>query len=44
MQAVFVERGAWGAIQARWPEAADVRFRVRTLGEPPNLLERMMLE
>jgi HAD superfamily hydrolase (TIGR01549 family) len=38
LQAVFVERGPWGVVQARWPEAAAIPMRVRTLGEIPALL------
>jgi FMN phosphatase YigB (HAD superfamily) len=39
MRAVFVERGPWGVIQARWPEAGQATHRIRTLGELPALLE-----
>jgi HAD superfamily hydrolase (TIGR01549 family) len=37
LQAVFIERGPWGVIQARWPEAATVPMKIRTLGELPGL-------
>jgi FMN phosphatase YigB (HAD superfamily) len=38
MRAIFIERGPWGVIQAGWPEAAEVRVRIRTLGELPLAL------
>jgi FMN phosphatase YigB (HAD superfamily) len=41
MQAIFVERGPWGVVQAHWPEAAEARIRVRTLGELPEALRRL---
>jgi len=33
MQAIHVERGPWGIIQAQWPEARGVRLKIRTLAE-----------
>ncbi len=38
LRAVFVERGPWGVVQAGWPEAAQVRARIRTLSELPQVL------
>jgi FMN phosphatase YigB (HAD superfamily) len=35
MQAVFIERGPWGVVQGRWPEAADVPHKIKSLGELP---------
>ena len=40
MQAVHVERGPWGVIQARWPEAERVRLRIKTLSELKGVLGR----
>lgn len=42
LQAVFIERGPWGVIQAGWPEAEGITHRIRTLGELPAALERIM--
>ncbi|MBJ6124634.1 HAD family hydrolase [Microvirga splendida] len=33
MQAIHVERGPWGVIQARWPEASSVRLKIKTLSD-----------
>jgi predicted secreted protein len=41
MRAVFVERGPWGVIQAGWLEAAEVRVRIKTLGELPQALSEL---
>jgi FMN phosphatase YigB (HAD superfamily) len=38
MVAVFVKRGPWGHIQARWPEAARATIRVDALAELPKAL------
>lgn len=38
MRAVFIRRGPWGYIQARWPEAAQARHRIDSLAELPPLL------
>lgn len=43
MQAIFVERGPWGVIQGRWPEASSVRWTVKTLGDLKALLERFLV-
>jgi HAD superfamily hydrolase (TIGR01662 family) len=39
MHAVFLRRGPWGYIQARWPEASGVRHRIESLAELPAVLE-----
>ena len=41
MQAVFLRRGPWGFIQASWPEAAQVRYRIDSLLELPAVLDDM---
>ncbi len=41
MQAVFLRRGPWGFIQARWPEAADIRYRIDSLAELPGILAEL---
>ncbi|MGF9761412.1 HAD family hydrolase [Microvirga sp. 0TCS3.31] len=33
MQAIHVQRGPWGVIQARWPEAGRVRLKIKTLAD-----------
>ncbi len=38
MQAIHVERGPWGVIQARWPEAERVRLRIKTLSDLKGVL------
>jgi FMN phosphatase YigB (HAD superfamily) len=38
MQAVFLRRGPWGFIQARWPEAAEIPYRIDALDDLPDLL------
>jgi FMN phosphatase YigB (HAD superfamily) len=38
MQAIYVERGPWGVIQARWPEAEKVRLRIKTLSDRKTVL------
>lgn len=38
LRAVFIERGPWALIQARWPEAAEVRFRISSLSDLPDVL------
>ena len=38
MQAIHVERGPWGVIQARWPEAERVRLRIETLSDLKGVL------
>lgn len=38
MEAVFVERGPWGIVQAQWPEAQSIPHRIRSLGDLRNLL------
>jgi HAD superfamily hydrolase (TIGR01662 family) len=38
MQTVFLRRGPWGFIQARWPEAATVPYRIDSLTELPAVL------
>jgi HAD superfamily hydrolase (TIGR01549 family) len=38
MFAVFLERGPWGAIHARRPEASLANARIRSLAELPNVL------
>lgn len=35
MTAVFVRRGAWGHLQAGWPEAAHAHARIESLDELP---------
>lgn len=40
LRSVFVERGPWGVVQGRWPEAAEVPWRVRALSELPALMRR----
>lgn len=37
LQAIHLARGPWGAVQARWPEAAGLR-RIVSLAEMPALL------
>lgn len=41
MQAVFLRRGPWGFIQARWPEAANIRYRIDSLAELPGILAEL---
>ncbi len=38
MHAIFIRRGPWGFIQARWPEASQVRHRIEKLDELPATL------
>jgi FMN phosphatase YigB (HAD superfamily) len=38
MGAIFVERGPWGTIQSRWPEAREAPVTIRTLAELPDVL------
>jgi FMN phosphatase YigB (HAD superfamily) len=38
MQGIHVERGAWGVVQARWPEADSVRLKIKTLGDLKRVL------
>lgn len=37
LQAIHIARGPWGAVQARWPEAAGLT-RIRSLAELPEML------
>ena len=37
LQAVHIARGPWGVVQARWPEAQDLR-RIRSLAELPAMI------
>jgi FMN phosphatase YigB (HAD superfamily) len=41
MGAIFVERGPWGTIQSRWPEARDVHVKIRSLSELPTVLSQI---
>lgn len=41
MHAVFLRRGPWGYIHARRPEMAQVRHRVDTLAELPEILREV---
>lgn len=38
MLAVFVRRGPWGYVHARWPEAAQADLRIDSLAELPGAL------
>ena len=38
MTSVFLRRGPWGWVQARWPEAAQAHLRVESLTELPAAL------
>jgi HAD superfamily hydrolase (TIGR01549 family) len=38
MTAVFLRRGAWGHIQAHWPEAVRAHVRIESLDELPGVL------
>jgi HAD superfamily hydrolase (TIGR01662 family) len=40
MTSVFIRRGAWGYLQAHWPEAAQADVRIESLDELPAALER----
>ena len=44
MVAVFLRRGPWGVIQARWPEAASADLRIESLKELPDALSRLCPE
>jgi HAD superfamily hydrolase (TIGR01662 family) len=39
MHTVFIRRGPWGYVHARWPEMAQVRYRIDSLAELSGVLE-----
>lgn len=41
MHAVFIRRGPWGYVQARWPEMSQVKNRIESLAELPDVLRRI---
>lgn len=44
MIAVFIRRGPWGYLHAAWPEMSEVRLRIDSLGEIPDLVQRLNQE
>ena len=41
MRAVHIRRGPWGAIQAGWPESAEVPWKIDRLGQLRETLQRI---
>lgn len=41
MTAVFVRRGPWGYVHARWPEAGSADLRIESLAELPAALRHL---
>ena len=41
MTAVFVRRGPWGYVHARWPEAAEADLRIESLADLPDALRSL---
>lgn len=41
MHAAFIRRGPWGYLHATWPEMKDVRHRIDSLGEVPDLVQKL---
>lgn len=41
MEAVFIRRGPWGFVHAHWPEMDQVRHRIDSLDELPDVLAGM---
>jgi FMN phosphatase YigB (HAD superfamily) len=41
MHAVFIRRGPWGYLHTAWPEMAQVRHRIDSLAEIPDLVQRL---
>ncbi|HLU34572.1 MAG TPA: HAD family hydrolase [Thermomicrobiales bacterium] len=44
MHAVFIRRGPWGYLHAGWPEMEQVRHRIDSLAEVPDLVRRLNKE
>jgi FMN phosphatase YigB (HAD superfamily) len=41
MEAMFIRRGPWGYVHAHWPEMSQVRHRIESLNELPDMLAGM---